>query len=149
MTIDELKRNYSEYEMSHFPGDNDLRYRLYAPLFEDLFEGKIVYRERFVCVVRLENIEITSERFTATAVPLVHIEFSGDWRPEPPPEPWEFGAAWKAMCLWNNGISAPYVSWTIWTEPETVREAERHAREREFERALELTAWSWRTVEGE
>ena len=141
MTFDELKRHYSEDELSFFPGDNELRYRLFSPSFENLHENKIVYRERFVCLVRLENIQISPESFSATAVPLIHIEFSGDWRPEPPEEPWEFGAVWKAMCVWNNGISAPYASWTIWPETDIVREVERLAREGEFERALELTAW--------
>lgn len=149
MTIDELKRNYSEDDLSHFMGDNELRYRLFSPFFSNLHENKVVYRERFVCLVRLENIEITPEGFSSTAVPLIHIEFTGDWRPEPPPEPWEFGAVWKAMCVWNNGFSAPYASWTIWPDPELVREVERLALKGEFERALELTAWVSRKSIGE
>ena len=149
MTIDELRENYTADELSHFPGDGDLRYRLFSPLFAALFENKVIYRERFVCVVRLENIEITPEFFNATAVPLIHIEFSGDWRPEPPPEPWEFGGVWSALCLWNNGISAPYASWTIWPEPDLVREVARLALEGDFESALELTAGDGRRSEVE
>lgn len=149
MTIDELRENYTADELSHFPGDGDLRYRLFSPLFADLFENKVIYRERFVCVVLLENIEINPEFFNATAIPLINIELSGEWRPEPPSEPWEFGGVWSALCLWNKGISAPYASWTIWPEPDLVREVERLALDGEFELALELTDWAGRRSEVE
>lgn len=142
MTIEELRRDYSEEELSYFPGDGELRYRLFAPLFADLHENKVVYRERFVAVVRLENIKITPEFFEATAAPLINIEFSGDWKPEPPAEPWTFGGVWSALCLLGSGISAPYAGWTIWPEPKLVPEVERLAQNGEFERALELTAYA-------
>jgi len=138
MTIYELKQSYSEHDLSYFPGDNDLRYRLFSPLFTNLFEDKVIYRERFICVVRLENIMITSEELSADAVPLTHIEFTGEWRPEPPAEPWTFGGVWSAVCLSANHISAPYGGWTVWPEAELVREVERLAHQGEFERALDL-----------
>jgi hypothetical protein len=77
MTIDELIQSYSEHDLSRFPGDNDLRHRLFSPLFMNLYEDKIVYRERFVCVARLQDIKVTSGSFSAIAVPLIHIEFAG------------------------------------------------------------------------
>ena len=138
MTIDELMRSYSKHDLSYFPGDNDLRYRLFSPLFTNLFEDKVVYRERFVCVARLESIMVTSEGFSATAVPLTHIEFTGDWRPKPPANPWTFGGVWSALCLSENCISAPYAGWTVWPEAEFVREVERLAHEGESQRALDL-----------
>lgn len=68
MTILDLHQDYTEDEPSLFPGDRRLRYRAFAPLFFDLHEQKIVYHERFLCVVELENIELSEEGVCVTAV---------------------------------------------------------------------------------
>jgi hypothetical protein len=42
--------------------------------FENLFEGKVIYREKFIAVVRLENVEIISSTYLcATGIPLLDI----------------------------------------------------------------------------
>jgi hypothetical protein len=46
-------------------------------LCEKLFESKVVYRGKFVALVRLENVEVTEKAFRATAVPILDITQSG------------------------------------------------------------------------
>lgn len=56
--------------------DRQLRYELLAPLFITLHENKIVYRERFIGIIKAEDVIITPERFKATAIPYLLIERS-------------------------------------------------------------------------
>jgi hypothetical protein len=41
--------------------------------FNNLFEGKAIYHEKVITLVRLEHVEITSSGFGATAIPLLAI----------------------------------------------------------------------------
>jgi hypothetical protein len=120
------------------PGDAEFRYKLFAPILRDLYENKIVYFERFVCVAILENIQITSERFEATAVPYINIE-----RPDKPyhqKKPWTFSASWPYMRV-LNGHFGTYGMWSFWTDKELVKTVEELARKGEFEKALDLTVY--------
>jgi hypothetical protein len=40
MTLDEIRGQYTESELSDHPGDNDLRYRAFSPFRQNLFEDK-------------------------------------------------------------------------------------------------------------
>lgn len=138
MTFDDLRKQYTEDELSYLPGDEELRYKMFAPFFHDLFENKIVYYERFIAIVRLENIEITPKRFGATAIPLLSV------RPIQPPydvpdESWKFASKWGWMRLIGNSINVPYVGWTIWPERDRVRKVEEAIKKNDFETALLLT----------
>ena len=99
--------------------------------FENLFEGKVIYREKFIAVVRLENVEIISSTYLcATAIPLLDItapeSFAALVRErgkQMPTEPWSFrGGEW--VRTEGKSICCPYGGWTIWAEPDLVRAVE-------------------------
>lgn len=66
MTVDELSEKYDK-ELSGTIGDKELRYYLLSPLFQNLYQNKIVYHERFTAFVQLSNISLTPDMFTARA----------------------------------------------------------------------------------
>jgi hypothetical protein len=97
-----------------------------------LFEQKVVYRERFFYLIRLENLEISETGFQATAIPLLDITAHSNQieRCKPPSGPWTFGSTWDFVNLDAviGRFSAPYAGWTIWTEPSLVQRTEALAR---------------------
>ena len=98
--------------------------------FQNLFEGKAIYRERFIYVIRLEEVEITSWGFSATAVPIFGIIpfYLYDFmRAEDKPlaQPWHFAGRWDSFTACNDTkMIAPYGGWTIWIKPDLVRAVE-------------------------
>jgi hypothetical protein len=140
MTFAELRKHYTRDQLSYFPGDRQLRYKLFAPFFQNLFENKVVYYERFIVIVRLEDVEITPKKFGAKAIPLLSVE-----RIKPPymvlEEPWTFAGRWDWMTLIKNSINVPYVGWTIWPEHNRVKAVEEAVMKNDFETALSLTKY--------
>ncbi|MHC1764588.1 MAG: hypothetical protein AB9869_09805 [Verrucomicrobiia bacterium] len=53
MTISEMLRTFTLDQLQGSSGDRDPRYRAFRPLFDDLFENKIVFQSRIVVVLRL------------------------------------------------------------------------------------------------
>ncbi len=51
MSLEELNLKYTNDELRRIPGDALLRFNILSPILMDLHESKVVYRERFVCVV--------------------------------------------------------------------------------------------------
>jgi hypothetical protein len=139
MTFNDLKKTYTHDELSYFPGDNELRFRAFSPILENLFENKIVYCERFIGLVRLENIQITPEFFGATAVPYLPIERKGRITTPLPVDPWTFRGRWTSLRLTGNSLNVPYAGRTIWPEAERVKAVERLIRNDDHEEALRLT----------
>lgn len=138
MTITELKSKYSSAQLSNFPGDNQLRYEMFAPLLNNLFDNKVIYRERFIGIIRLEEIRITPESFLAKAVPHLLIERESRFDKYFFNRTWEFGAIWSAVTLTGNALNAPYANWSIWCEPETVKKTEELALNKNFNEAIEF-----------
>lgn len=141
MTVEDLHRNYSEDELSSFPGDRKLRYQAFAPLFSDLHEQKIVYYERFFCVAELENIEVSEEGFCATAVPGLAIETPFDPEPRGDGDAWVFRGAWDWMRLVNHSINVPYAGWRISPGRDRVERVEALVAGGRVGEALELTLY--------
>ena len=138
MTITELKSKYSFAELSNFPGDNQLRYEMFAPLLNNLFENKIIYRERFIGIVRLEEIRITPKRFLARAVPYLLIERESRFDKYFFNQTWEFGAIWSWIRLKGNALNAPYANWSVWSDPEIVKKTEGIVLSKNFSEAVEF-----------
>jgi len=138
MTFNDLRKRYTEEQLSYSPGDAQLRYKLFAPFLQNLYEDKIVYYERFIVIARLEDVEITPKRFGATAIPLLSVR-----RIEPPykvdDEPWQFGGPWADMRLIKNSINMLYAGWSIWPEYDRVKAVEEAIKSDDFEYALSLT----------
>ncbi len=113
--------------------------------FDNLFEGKVIYRERFVAVVRLENVEIVSSTYLrATAIPLLDVtapeSFAARVREDGkqmPTEPWCFsGGEWARPE--GKSICCPDAGWTIWTEADLVRAIELLGRAGLKDQAIKL-----------
>ena len=139
MTFNDLRKYYTEDELSYFPGNTELRYKLFAPFFENLFENKVVYYEKILVIVRLEDIEITPERFEAKAIPLLRVKKDDESPYRLPTQAWTFGGTWDSMVLGGNSISMPYVGWTIWPEADRVQKVEKAVLKHDHETALSLT----------
>jgi hypothetical protein len=139
--IESLRSKYSREDLNSLPGDHDLRFKIFSPIFANLHENKIVYQERFLALVRLENIDISSEGFEATAVPYRLIERGvPELDSRFPDHKWEFGATWSHMTLAGNSIRAPYANWNAWCDPSLVKAVEELMEEGNTQGALLLTA---------
>jgi hypothetical protein len=144
--LEELCLKYSWNEIGCVPGDanlryqlGNLRYQLFTPILKDLYENKIVYYERFMCVATLKNIKITAEKFEATAIRHITIE-RGENKPHPP-KSWTFGAAWFAMTAKKEYFSTYGGMWLLWTDKELVKTVEELAKKKDFKAALDLTLY--------
>jgi hypothetical protein len=137
--LEELELKYSWKELASIPGDGNFRHQLFAPILNDLYENKIVYYERFMCVAILENIKITPELFEATAIPHVTIEREGKsyYRTKP----WTFGCRWDCMSAHKGHFSTYGGMWLFWTDKDLVKTVEELACKKEFEKAQELTLY--------
>ena len=139
MTLQEINSKYSFKEIQSMPGDGEFRRKLFSPFLEDLYEDKIIYFERRLCIVTLKDIKNTPELFEATAIPYMHIE-----RPDRisnlMKEPWTFGAAWPYVRLLGDHFGT-YGGWIFWTDKELVKTVEELARKKDFESAYKLTAY--------
>ncbi len=141
MKIEELHAKYTSAELASFYGNAELCYKLFSPLLHNLHEDKIIYRERFVCIIKLENLIITPERLYAKAIPYLQILQFKESDQYLPNKPWTFGTTWDNIKLIENGLCAPYVTWCIWCEPDLVKEAEGLTLKKEFHKAIELLSF--------
>jgi hypothetical protein len=140
MTIDDLRKNYAEDDLSYYPGNRKLRYRLFSPFLTNLEGKKVVYHERFVAVVELSAVEVTPEQFSAVATLLLHVEQRGR-RLILPRRPWRFSGHWEHMMLGGRHFHVPYAAWSIWPETEIVTAVEEHARNGRFTEALKMSVF--------
>lgn len=137
--IVELNNKYINGELSLGSGNKELRYNALSPLFENLYDNKVVYHERFTCIVKLQDIKLTHELFEAQAHLHLLID-PGVFRrlKSPPPEIWTVGANWAYLKLNGNYLS-PYSSWLMWTDPVLVKKVEALVLKNNFDEALNMT----------
>ncbi len=145
MTIAELKAKYSWAELSQMPGDAKFRCEIFSPLLKNLYENKIVYRERIFGIIKVEELEITPEGFRAKAIPYLLLE--RDYIHEGrkigfdeyffKQEYWHFGATWSFVRLLGDGLGT-YGMWKIWCDPEIVNQTEELILKKNFEEANNL-----------
>jgi hypothetical protein len=141
MIFETLRKTYTAEELMAFPAHQELRYKIFAPVLSDLFEDKVVYCEKFICVAQLSDIKITKEGFSATAVTVIPMERDGLMRFRTPEEDWDFSSSWDYMRLCLNSIHVPYAGWRIWPERERVREVIALLAEGKMGEALDLTLY--------
>lgn len=142
MTLEELSLKYSWEELSKIPGDADFRFKTLSPILQNIYENKILYYERFMCVAVLEDIKITPERFEARAVPLIELKRLGS-TPDGyyPEKPWTFGASWPHMAVQNGYFTTYGGMWIAWTDKELVKTVEELAKKGDLKTALNLTLY--------
>ena len=137
--IKNLHSKYSVEDLCSCPGNTQLRYEIFSPLFHNLYQNKAVYRERFSCIISLENIIITPESFLATAVPIVLIK--GGSRSDKyfsTEKKWEFGAVWSHITLSGTHLASYWANWGIWCDPQTVMTVENLVLQNQMEEALDI-----------
>lgn len=104
-------------------GDPELRRTLFAPFLQNLYENKVVYYERFMCVARIEKMIITPDQFHAKAKVHIRIDKKAfrppDW--ERIEKGWHFGAKWEALSYHNNSFGMFYSPVVFITDPEFVK----------------------------
>jgi hypothetical protein len=130
MRLTDLRSQYTDKELRWSMGDQALRYRAFSPFFQNLHEGKVVYYEKFMCIARLDNLEITPEGIYALAVPVTPIPRVG--LPEnliksyiTPEKPWRIGMRWEWMMMNVVSLGNSQVGWTVWPEAERVQAVEK------------------------
>jgi hypothetical protein len=123
MTFKDLHTQYTERELSSFPGDSQLRHEAFLPILSNLHQSRIVYRERMaVSVVLLSDFEIDAKGFRGHCMSeMIILESPIEMVNETFKEGWYFGGGWEDTRLIGNALNAPYAGWTIWPEKDVVR----------------------------
>jgi hypothetical protein len=144
MKLSDLKSHYTEKELRWSMGDQELRYRAFSPFFQNLHDRKVVYYEKFMCIARLDDMEITQEGIYALAVPVTPIPRVG--LPEnlinryiTPEKPWRIGMKWEWMMMNVVSLGNPQVGWTVWPEAERVQAVEKLLEDGDFDAVMKLT----------
>lgn len=137
MKLKDLLEKYPAPSLQHGNGDAAFRCSVWTPFFENLYENKVVYRERFICLARIENLRITDIGVGGLVVPLKYL-YVPDYIRGVPKASWGFGGGWAHMRQGNGTLGCIYSGWTIWPEAERVRAIETLLSRDDAEGALEL-----------
>lgn len=116
--------------------DKTIKDSLWKHISRGLHQDKVIYREGFIGIVRLESIRLTDGGFSATAVPIVQIETDGCYHM--PLEPWGFSASWELIWEQNGRFGARYVGWSFYPAANLVRAVEHLLEQDDAYGALEL-----------
>jgi hypothetical protein len=143
MNIKELNAKYTNGELSSPTGDAELRRKEFSPLLLNLYENKAVYHERFTCILKLENIKLNADGFTAIAIPHLLIEENKLVNKFYPRKPWKVGASWRHLQLSEN-VLIIITLWQMWCDSDLVKQVEELTIEKKFKEASALTLNSWR-----
>jgi hypothetical protein len=134
MTLKELQIKHPDLRTNS--GDPVFRRSVWSPFFENLHEGKVIYRERFICLARIDDLEITDGGVGGTVVPLVYLYVPHYINK--PPGTWHFGGSWRHMWQSENTLGQPYAGWSIWPEPSLIKAVESLISKNDVDGALEL-----------
>ena len=135
MTTKELLEKYPDGEFNKFPGDREFRYKVFAPLFENLYESKLIYHENGKhFLIRVDDIEITPDGFSATAAAIKFLFTNREMPDLTKWEKWIFGKSWQYMTLgdWLS-FHTPYANHTIFLDKELIKQIEELIHENRFD----------------
>jgi hypothetical protein len=130
MHIKELHEKYPKGTLDRLPGDVALKYEAFYPLFQNLYENKIVFYDRFLAIVILEDIDISDWGFRARAIPYLEIErvdiplSKRSYRYRMPDKSWFCAGKWDFIWFNNTHLGSPYGGYSIWPDPEQVKYVE-------------------------
>ncbi len=136
MKLNDLFTKYPARALQACDGDPAFRRLVWAPFLENLHESKVIYRERFVCLARIDDLQITDLGIKGIIVPLNYIHLPTRFHLSF--KTWHFGGTWAHMTQGNGYLSQPYAGWAIWPEAERVRAIETLLSRDDAEGALEL-----------
>ena len=137
MRLNDLLAKYPGPALQASNGDAAFRRSVWTPFFENLHENKVVYRERFICLAKIQNLTITDIGVGGVIVSLKYLYVPGYIRGVPL-ESWGFGGAWAHMTQGAGTLGCKYSGWTIWPEAERVQAVETLLSRDDTEGALEL-----------
>ena len=106
----------------------------------------MVYYEKFMCIARLDDLEITQEGIYALAVPVTPIPRVGLPENLPkryitPEKPWRIGMRWEWMMMNVVSLGNTQVGWTIWPEAERVQAVEKLVEVGDLRGVMKLTLY--------
>ena len=145
MNLAQLNQQYPNGELTSVPGDPNFRYEVLAPLFNNLYENKVIFHERATVVLKLEDIKITPDKFEAKAIRQLLIGTENRINKVLPPKIFPVGSNWAYLKLIGN-VLMPYSGWLMWVDPELVKKVEELTLEMKFTDALNLTYNDFRGV---
>ncbi|MEI7774968.1 MAG: hypothetical protein WCK17_09340 [Verrucomicrobiota bacterium] len=137
MKLKNLLDKYPPKTLTSNNGDPAFRRSVWGPFFENLYEDKLIYRERFICLAKIENLNLTDQGVTGSVVPLHFIRIPRGL-PAPRFNRWGFGGTWAHMFQVNGYLTQPYAGWSVWPEADRVRAIEGLLAHNDTEGALEL-----------
>ncbi len=95
MTILELRLKHAEADICSYPGDPELRFQAFTPLFRTLHHDRVDYREsRFYVIVSLPDLQLTPWGLAASARIHRKIERPTIGQVRYPEKPWRFSCGW-------------------------------------------------------
>ena len=130
MRLADLPNHYSYDDLRKFSDDRELRYLAYSPFFRDLYRNILIYRERFLALIEVPDLEVSLRGIRGTAHPIVRLQR----RDIPlsyqrvPLEPWQFSSDWEWMIPGENSFHCPYAGFTLWSEYDLVKRAADYAQ---------------------
>ena len=93
-----------------------------------------------MCIARLDDLKITPDGVSATAVCVTPIDRGPRYRI--PPKPWNIGMQWGWMTLCSGGLGNPYVGWRVWPEVDRVIAVEKLIASGNIEGIMKLTLYN-------
>jgi hypothetical protein len=137
MKLNDLLQKQPAPALKASNGDPAFRRSMWAQFFENLHESKVVYRERFLCLARIENLRITDIGIGGLIVPLKYL-YIPKYIHSVPKSSWGFGGGWADMTQVGSTLGCKYSGWSIWPERERVRGVETLLSHDDVQGALEL-----------
>lgn len=134
-TVEDVKAMQKKY--ANEPKNND-EYKKYGHYFNNLYDNKIIYHERYTMIVRLEDLEVTEDYFKATAIRERFIMENPIRRERVMNSnlfsKWTFRGSWQDATYSENPfrIGQPYATFVVWTEPEVVKYIEQLVEKGDF-----------------
>jgi hypothetical protein len=110
-----------------------------ATIISNLYQNKVIYRERCIGVVTLDNIQLESDFFLAIAKPCLLLPTT--LREDEVflrKEKWDFGTNWSVLKINDDNSISGYGSWKIYTNPEFVKNIETLILNNQFEEAHQI-----------
>ena len=117
--------------------EDTTRYEEFKTIFDNLYENKIIYRERFIVICTIEKLEINEIEFEMELRTHITIRDKLLRRELYVPKQWTASSIWNIILEDNGAYMIPYASYTFWTNPELVRKVEELMLQGKSELALE------------
>ncbi len=143
----------TEEEQKSFFGEEAVKrarayYHKYAPLFDSLYNNKIVYHEGFTRIVRLEDLKVTKQHFQATAISeKVILSRAKQERLKKrntlqnfyKPRQWSFKCSWVTSTISEEPLRIGSIAnFVVWIEPDFVKHIEELVEYEKNDEALQL-----------